>query len=67
GAAHQLLRIADEADIWPTIINTTTSPSPWAEPDESPHQAKPWHCTSETVDVRSPAAPIPRSGATDIT
>ena len=39
----QLLRIADEADIWPTIIDRTASLSLWADPNGSPPKVKPWH------------------------
>ena len=38
----QLLRIADEAEIWPTIIDRNGVPWPWADPDGSPLLAKPW-------------------------
>ena len=40
--SDQLLRIADEAEIWPTIIDRNGVPLAWADPDGSPLLAKPW-------------------------
>ena len=40
----QLLRIADEADIWPTIIDQKRrAVSTGTDPNGSPPKAKPWH------------------------
>jgi hypothetical protein len=42
-SSDQLLRIADEADIWPTIIDKHGVPWRWDGRDGSPAAAKPWH------------------------
>ena len=51
----------------PPSSTNTMFPSPWAEPDESPPQAKPWPYTSETADAASPAALIHPATAIDTT
>ena len=40
--SEQLLRIADEAEIWPTIIDRNNVPLALGEPNGSPPAAKPW-------------------------
>ena len=64
--SDQLLRIADEAEIWPTIINHHNIPSPWGTRRiATPGQTMALHI--ETADVRSPGVPIHPAGATDTT
>ena len=56
--SDQLLRIADEAEIWPTVINQQQG-SPGIRENQTDRlpQAKPWRCISETADAAFPVHP----------